>query len=60
MNECYECGAKTNMLSDRSRCAHCEHRRAILNEQENEWLREKLDRLKRKYERVLEKLGARL
>ena len=54
MNECYECGVKTDMLSNRSRCAHCEHRRAILNEQENERLREQLGSLKRKYGLALE------
>lgn len=58
MNECYECGAMTDMLSDRSRCAHCEHRRAILNEQENERLRDQLGSLKRKYELALEQLKA--
>lgn len=58
MNECYECGIMTDMLSDRSRCAHCEHRRAILNEQENERLREQLSGVERRYKLALEQLKA--
>ena len=49
MNECYECGMMTDLLSDRSRCAHCEHRCAIFNENENERLRAELETLTHKY-----------
>jgi hypothetical protein len=42
MKSCYECGAKVHELSPRSRCVHCEYRRALVNEELNDELREQL------------------
>ena len=42
VSQCYECGRAARELSDRSRCVRCEHRRALVNEKENEQLRERI------------------
>lgn len=45
--ECYECGTKVHQLSSRSRCVECEHRRAIVNEDYNEKLHNRIAELER-------------
>lgn len=42
MTNCYECDREVDLLSPRSRCVVCEHRRAIFNEQQNEAARDSI------------------
>ena len=46
MINCYECGDLATPLSKRSRCANCEYRRCVVNENENAKLREALTKLR--------------
>jgi hypothetical protein len=39
---CYQCDEPTDLLSPRSRCANCEHKRAEFNANENDQLRNEL------------------
>lgn len=41
---CYQCDTEAE-LSKRSRCVHCEYKRALTNEKENERLRKILENL---------------
>lgn len=52
MSYCYECDLHVpslEELSGRSRCVHCEHRRAVFNETENDLLRANYGELEAKY-----------
>lgn len=49
---CYQCHDEVAELSPRSRCLHCEHKRSVANEAENELLRSTLI----KYNEVLKNL----
>jgi hypothetical protein len=40
---CYQCHTDVAELSTRSRCLHCEHKRAVANEEENAELRATLE-----------------
>ncbi len=40
---CSQCGTRSEVLSQRSRCANCEHDRAEFNEKQNEQLRAERD-----------------
>lgn len=50
---CYECLKPAIDLSPRSRCAECEWRRAIANEEENSKLRYEYSQLIQRYDELV-------